>query len=193
MVASRLTLLGTCSLCFIALLAAAGSAPAQQSGASPLSPPANGPRRVDPTWIAIVDATVHVSPTKTLERATVVVRGGRIQSVTEAQPGPDGKHGTGDDVATRLPIGPRVLDGKGLHAYAGFVDPFVEVDAPRPDAKRAGVHWNDGVTPQRSALHGAGRCGEGTARNGNHRRVHFAQGRRVSRHERAGEHSGGGQ
>lgn len=129
---------------------------AQQSASSPLTPPTNGPRRVDPTWLALVDATVHVSPEKTLARATVVVRGGRIISVTEADPGPDGKHGTGDDVATRLPIGPRVLDGKGLHAYAGFVDPYVEVDAPKPDPKRAGVHWNDGVTPQRSVLDGAG-------------------------------------
>jgi len=128
----------------------------QTSGVSPLTPPTNGPRRVDPTWLALVDATVHVSPTQTLGRATVVMRGGRIISVTEADPGPDGKHGTGDDVATRLPIGPRVLDGKGLHAYAGFVDPYVEVDAPKPDAKRAGVHWNDGVTPQRSALDGGG-------------------------------------
>lgn len=129
---------------------------AQTSSVSPLTPPTNGPRRVDPTWLALVDATVHVSPAQTLERATVVVRAGRIISVTEANPGPDGKHGTGDDVATRLPIGPRVLDGKGLHAYAGFVDPYVEVDAPKPDPKRAGVHWNDGVTPQRSALDGSG-------------------------------------
>ena len=132
------------------------TAVAQTSSVSPLAPPTNGPRRVDPTWLALVDATVHVSPTQTLDRATVVVRAGRIISVTEANPGPDGKHGTGDDVPTRLPIGPRVLDGKGLHAYAGFVDPYVEVDAPKPDPKRAGVHWNDGVTPQRSALDGSG-------------------------------------
>ncbi len=151
--------MSSCRLSLPLLLLSLGgglTAFAQTSSVSPLAPPTNGPRRVDPTWLALVDATVHVSPTQTLDRATVVVRAGRIISVTEANPGPDGKHGTGDDLPTRLPIGPRVLDGKGLHAYAGFVDPYIEVDAPKPDPKRAGVHWNDGVTPQRSALDGAG-------------------------------------
>ena len=143
-------------LTLVALAALAAAAPGQQSGSSPLLPPTNGPRRVDPTWLALVDATVHVSPDKTLDRATVIMRSGRIESVTEANPGPDGKHFTPDDIATRLPIGPRVLDGKGLHAYAAFVDPYVEVDAPKPDPKRTGVHWNDGVTPQRTALDGPG-------------------------------------
>ncbi len=143
-------------LTLVALAALAAAAPGQQSGSSPLLPPTNGPRRVDPTWLALVDATVHVSPDKTLDRATVIMRSGRIESVTEANPGPDGKHFTPDDIATRLPIGPRVLDGKGLHAYAAFVDPYVEVDAPKPDPKRTGVHWNDGVIPQRTALDGPG-------------------------------------
>ena len=50
----------------------------------------------------------------------------------------------------------QVWNGEGLHVYAGFIDAFVEVDAPAPDAESPGSHWNTNVTPQRSALDGDG-------------------------------------
>lgn len=120
---------------------------------SPLSPPANGPRHADPTYHALVNATVHVSPTQTLDHATVVIRDGRIVSVTAA-PAPRGDGGAPDSPVG--PAGARVWDCKGLHIYAGFIDPYVEVTVAKPDPNTPGVHWNTHVTPQRSALDSTG-------------------------------------
>lgn len=47
-------------------------------------------------------------------------------------------------------------DATGLTVYPGFIDAYVPVDAPAPDTKAPGAHWNAKVTPQRSALHGGG-------------------------------------
>src|SRR4051812_7274746 len=124
----------------LALLGLTLVALAQPSGPSPLSPPANGPRHADSTWHAFTHAMVHVSPEKTLEDATVVIKDGRIVSVAKDAP----------------PAGARVWDCTGQHLYAGFIDAYVEVDAPKPDKSSPGVHWSPKVTPQRSALDGTG-------------------------------------
>ncbi|MEX2218192.1 MAG: amidohydrolase family protein [Phycisphaerales bacterium] len=125
---------------------------AQPPGRSPLAPPANGPRHGDSTWHAFTNATVHISPERTVENATVVIREGRIVSV-QAAPGP---RGDGKAVSPAAPAGARVWDCAGLHIYPGFIDAYVEVDAPRPDANSPGVHWSVKVTPQRAALDGTG-------------------------------------
>jgi imidazolonepropionase-like amidohydrolase len=54
------------------------------------------------------------------------------------------------------PAGARVIEGKGLHVYPCFIDAYVDVDAPAPEGDPASLHWNKKVTPQRSALDGAG-------------------------------------
>ncbi len=113
---------------------------AQPTSDSPLAPPANGPKHADPSWHAIVGATVHTRPGQTLERATVVFRDGVIVSVGAGAP----------------PDGARIWDATGLHVYAAFIDAFVEVDTPTPDAASPGLHWNSRVTPQRSVLSGPG-------------------------------------
>jgi imidazolonepropionase-like amidohydrolase len=99
-------------------------APAQEA-------PANGPRRVDPMWHAIVNATIHVAPGRTIENGTVVLRGDRIAAVGEAT----------------APEGARVWDGKGLHVYAGLIDAYVPVEVEVTEQR----HWNPRITPWRVA------------------------------------------
>ena len=111
------------------------------TGEGPLYPPANGMREAGPRWYALVGVTLHATPEQTINNATVVFRDGIITAVGEGLAPPDGA---------------RVYDQHGMHVYAGFIDPFIEVDAPRPDAGSPGVHWNGAVTPQRSALDGGG-------------------------------------
>jgi imidazolonepropionase-like amidohydrolase len=123
-------------------LACAAIVGAQPQAQSPLTPPANGVRRADAAWHAITNATVHTAPGKTLEKTSIVIRNGRIAEV-----------GPADKVRTD---GCQVWDGSGLHVYAGFIDAYVDVEAPQPDASAPGVHWNSRVTPQRTALDGAG-------------------------------------
>ncbi|MFN0131097.1 MAG: amidohydrolase family protein [Phycisphaerales bacterium] len=136
----------------VAFVATATLAAWQPPATSPLSPPNNGPRRAEPAWHALIGATVHVKPGQTLEHATVVVRDGVIVSV-QASPGP---RGDGKVVPPPPPAGARAWDCTGLHIYPGFIDAYVEVDAPRPDANQPGSHWNPRVTPQRTALDGPG-------------------------------------
>jgi imidazolonepropionase-like amidohydrolase len=131
---------GTVSSVLIAALALGQPGPGT-TGEGPLYPPANGMREAGPRWNAIVGVTLHVSPEQTVNNATVVFRDGIITAVGEGLTPPEGA---------------RVYDHRGMHVYAGFIDPFVEVDAPRPEANAPGVHWNGAVTPQRSALDGAG-------------------------------------
>jgi imidazolonepropionase-like amidohydrolase len=120
---------------------------AQPSSSGPFNPPANGPRRADPTLIAIRGCTLHTSPdAPPIEHATIVVKDGRIAAVMPGE----------NNAPARLPVGPRVIDAKGMHVYAAFIDPFVEIDAPKPDPKSQGLHWNEAITPQRSALDGTG-------------------------------------
>ena len=91
--------------------------------------PPNGPRRVvlvchpfsgqaapPPHGHALVDAAVHLLI-------------GRFVSVGQEAP----------------PAGARVWDCAGRHVYAGFLDLWVEVDAP----PFKGTHWNPLITPER--------------------------------------------
>lgn len=138
----------------VALLAAIGAgmllpaANAQPSGASAFTPPPNGPRRADSTWVALRDATIHVSPTQTIEHGTIVMRDGRIMAILP---------GAADGPAPR-PIGPRVVECAGLHVYPSFIEMHADVAAAtRGEGQAAnGLHWNTFVNPQYSALDGAG-------------------------------------
>ncbi len=103
--------------------------------------PPNGPRQVDPRWHALVHATLIPAPGEKVEDATIVFRDGVILSVEAAAPAPDGA---------------RVWDCSGLTVYPGLIDAHLPVDAPRPDAAMPGAHWNGKVTPERTALDGAG-------------------------------------
>ena len=105
-----------------------------------MNPTPNGPHAARPTAHAITNATVFVRPGEVLENATVRFEDGRITSVRV--------DGDAD--------GAQVHDGTGLYVYAAFVDAFVEVDAPKPDADAPGTHWNSMTTPERHVLHGEG-------------------------------------
>ncbi|MBL8990471.1 MAG: amidohydrolase family protein, partial [Phycisphaerae bacterium] len=148
-----------CAAWAAALLAGGLAATVQAGGQpDPMVPPPNRVGRTDPTLHALVGATVHPTPDTTLYNATVVFRDGRIVSVEgSATPppkadGPDAK--PAQQPAPPAPPGARVWDATGLHVYAAFVEPYLEVDAPRPDPEKKGVHWNTRITPQRSALDG---------------------------------------
>ncbi len=109
--------------------------------ASPVSEPTNGPKRVDARWHALTGATVVVRPGETIENATVVVRDGVIRSV-----------GAGG----RVPDGAREWDLSGHTLYAGFIEAHKDVEAPAVEKDAPGSHWRENVTPERSALDGAG-------------------------------------
>ncbi|MBY0307599.1 MAG: hypothetical protein K2Q09_02555, partial [Phycisphaerales bacterium] len=115
--------------------------PPAPPAADPLAAPTSRVGGIDPRFVAFTGATVRVDPDTTVSNATLVVRAGVIESVKEG----------GD-----APASAKVIDARGLFIYPGFVDAFVEVDAPRPDPAGKGAHWNYHVMPQRRALDGRG-------------------------------------
>jgi N-acetylglucosamine-6-phosphate deacetylase len=141
-----------CALLAAITLTAAASQPApRQSSAprptstSPLAEPPNGPRSSAPARVLLTGATVHATPDRVLDNASILIDDGVIVSVT-----PNANSNTATDPTAR------VIDCTGLHIYPGFVDAWVQVDAPKPDPKAPGSHWNPLITPQRSALDGPG-------------------------------------
>lgn len=68
--------------------------------------------------VAITDARVVVSPGRVLERATVLIRDGRIERV-----------GAG----LAVPFDAQHIEGDSLTVYAGFVDAFGNGGVPKPD------------------------------------------------------------
>ena len=99
------------SLAAFAALVIAAPALAQGVGAdTPLRPTTRA--------AAITNARVVVAPGVVLDRATVVVRDGRIEAV-------------GEGVA--VPFDADVVEGDSLTVYAGFVDAFGYAGVPEPD------------------------------------------------------------
>lgn len=85
--------------------------------------------------IAILNATVVPEPGKILERATIVVRDGKIVEIgVHVSPPPEAQ----------------IVDMAGKTVYAGFVDAGIELDAPPMDATKGTPHWNSEITPERS-------------------------------------------
>ena len=71
------------------------------------------------TTHALVGASVVVRPGEVIDDATVVVRGDRILAV-------------GPRSAVEVPPDARVWEGEGLRVYAGFLEPWYEIELPEP-------------------------------------------------------------
>ncbi|MEM0961961.1 MAG: amidohydrolase family protein [Bacteroidota bacterium] len=89
----------------------AGPATAQGiSAETPLRPVTNA--------AAITNARVVVAPGRVLDRATILIRDGRIEAV-------------GEDLA--VPFDAEVVEGDSLTVYAGFIDAFGTAGVPKPE------------------------------------------------------------
>ncbi len=84
-----------------------------QTANAEILPPGNRP--LPPGHHALIHATVVVNPDVTIADATVIIRDGRIQAVTEKGPAPDTA---------------REWDMTGLTLYAGVIDPYVTEAKP---------------------------------------------------------------
>src|SRR5687768_16926930 len=122
----------------------------------PSTVPPEGLRENTPAVHALVNARLVLSPGRTLEKGTIVIRDGAIVAV-----------GSSDDVAA--PADARVWDLAGKTVYPGLIDAYGEVGdgAARTGATGAGAgggagagpellrpiaggatYWNSRVTPQ---------------------------------------------
>lgn len=78
------------------------------------------------------NAVVHTEPGKTLDQGSILLRDGQIEAV--------GKH-------LKAPVDATIRDMGGAHIYAGFIDAYVEIEAPaNPQNPRSS--WSDLVHPE---------------------------------------------
>lgn len=117
-------------------LVASGSTLAFAQSQDPLAPRPNGMSPATPATHLIVNATVHTSPGNVLEDTDILIVDGKVAAV-------------GTDLA---PGNAQVWDIDGAHVYAGFIDPYIEVDTPDLPSDESGTHWSNKVTPQDNAL-----------------------------------------
>jgi imidazolonepropionase-like amidohydrolase len=127
------------------LLAGCFAALAIANSPDPLAPRPNGMRSATPTRHILLGGTIHLSPTETYNadaHPAIYIENGQITNII-----PD----------TRLIdlniAGYQVHElNSDTHIYAGFIDPYIEVDPPEIPANTPGTHWNALVTPQQDAL-----------------------------------------
>ena len=99
-------------------------------------PPVIGMRPSDPARHALVGAKVIVAPGNTIDKATILVRDGVIESI-------------GPDIA--VPAGYRVFDFTGKTIFPAFIEPALVLDSSAQAAAALaapGAHWNQYVTPE---------------------------------------------
>lgn len=135
----RSSLRGLC----IPLCVLSGAAVAQPTSDSPLAAPPNGMVKAPPSHFILTGATAHIAPGEVIQNAFIEINRGVIVS-------------TGVSKDRAIPPGAIAIDCTGRHIYPGFIDAFVEVDAPTPDPDNPEAHWNTNVTPERRALDGDG-------------------------------------
>lgn len=117
-------------------LVASGSALAFAQSQDPLAPRPNGMSPATPATHLIVNATVHTSPGNVLMDTDILIIDGKVAAVgTNLKPG-----------------NAQVWDIDGAHIYAGFIDPYIEVDTPDLPSGETGTHWSNKITPQDNAL-----------------------------------------
>ncbi|QCR21288.1 amidohydrolase family protein [Pontibacter sp. SGAir0037] len=132
-------------LTIAALLAlGAGSVMAQETF------PRNGVYDERPGLVALTNATIHTDYKTTLQNATLLIRGGKVEAV-------------GTNVS--VPAGAVVVDAKGKHIYPGLVDmyssygmPEVKIERrswtspPQMESEKKGAYsWNQAIRPETKA------------------------------------------
>ncbi|WP_291115657.1 amidohydrolase family protein [Flavobacterium sp. UBA6135] len=114
-------------------------------------PKNDGVRQNFKSKIAITNATVYVSPTQKLEKATILLEGDRIVEI-------------GTNIT--IPKNVTVIDATGKTIYSSFIDLYSEFGMAKPPAtprgggmnatsyepSRQGYYWNDHIKPEYQAF-----------------------------------------
>ncbi len=116
--------------------------------------PVEGIRSNQPGIHALTNLTIIISPTKRIDKGTILISDGVIREVDEN---------------VTIPVNARKWDCAGLTAYAGFIDASNDYGQPKrpqptpgggsqfmmqqsqPAAPRGSLYWNNGIRPEFSA------------------------------------------
>ncbi len=116
-------------------------------------PKNDGVKTADSNYTVFKNATIHTTPNSEIKNGTLVIHKGKIAQV-------------GNNIT--VPKNSVIIDLKGKHIYASFIDPFTNFGIKKPKkqggsifspgakldwkATREGYYWNDHIRPETSAL-----------------------------------------
>ncbi|MBW1294544.1 amidohydrolase family protein [Aquimarina litoralis] len=113
-------------------------------------PKNDGVKTSNSNYTVFTNATIHTSPESEIKNGMMIIQKGKIKQV-----------GAG----LAIPKNSIVIDLKGKHIYASFMDPFTNFGIKKPkgqgnpfggnpqyDASREGYYWNDHIRPETNPL-----------------------------------------
>ncbi|PHR70302.1 MAG: amidohydrolase [Lutibacter sp.] len=116
----------------------------KQLNAQVYFPASTGVKTSNEKFTAFTNATIHISPTQTIENGTLLIQNGKVVS-------------SGNNIS--LPKNCITIDLEGKHIYSSFIDMYTNFGIQKPkkpsnpsrkpqyDASRKGYYWNDHIMP----------------------------------------------
>lgn len=113
-----------------------------QLNAQDYTPVSEGVKALNENYVALTNATIHVSPSQTIKNGTLLIRNHKIVN-------------SGTNVS--IPKNCLVIDLEGKHIYPSFIDMYTNFGIaktkrnpstsrrPQYDASREGYYWNDHI------------------------------------------------
>ncbi|EZH73263.1 amidohydrolase [Aquimarina atlantica] len=114
-------------------------------------PKNDGVNTTNSNYTVFKNATIHTTPDTEIKNGTLIIQKGKIVQVGNA---------------ITPPANSVIIDLKGKHIYASFIDPFTNFGIEKPkrkggspfsgnpqyEASREGYYWNDHIRPETNAL-----------------------------------------
>jgi len=109
-------------------------------------PDSKGVKAKTSNYVAITNAIIHVSPSKTLENSSLLFKDGKVVSLGDS----------------KFPKNTVIISAKGKHIYPSFIELYSgfgindlpkapRTSQPQYNPNRSGYYWNDHVRPDQSA------------------------------------------
>ncbi|WP_353777759.1 amidohydrolase family protein [Winogradskyella sp. 3972H.M.0a.05] len=106
-----------------------------------------GVKTQNSNYTALTNATIHVSPSQTIENGTLLIKDGKVVN-------------SGADI--NIPKNSNIVDLSGKSIYPSFIDVFTDFGIEKPkratgntpqyDASRSGYYWNDHIMPEQRGI-----------------------------------------
>ena len=109
-------------------------------------PSNTGVKANNSNYTAFTNATIHISPTETIENATLLIKDGKVVNVGQS---------------VKIPNNTTKVDLTGKSIYPSFIDLYTTFGVKKPErggngprygASRSGFYWNDHVMPEQDVM-----------------------------------------
>ncbi|NND88987.1 MAG: amidohydrolase family protein [Flavobacteriaceae bacterium] len=112
-------------------------------------PKNDGVKEKNSNYTAFTNATIHVSPSQTLNNATLLIQNGKVVSVGRS---------------VSIPQNSVTINLDGMHIYPSFIDAYTGFGVEKPkresgggrspqyEPTREGFYWNDHIRPEQDAI-----------------------------------------